>query len=64
MSDEKGEVKTVYKSLCLGGYTMGSIPSAVDVKDNKIVRVRPLHYDSKYTREDIKPWKFEKNGKT
>ena len=34
-------------------------PCAVDVKDGKIVRVRPLHYDWKYDFKDVNPWKFE-----
>jgi anaerobic selenocysteine-containing dehydrogenase len=36
----------------------------VDVKDGKIVRVRPFHYDWKYSKDSIKTWKMEKNGKT
>jgi hypothetical protein len=34
-------------------------PCAVDVKDGKIARVRPLHYDWKYDFKDVNPWKFE-----
>jgi molybdopterin guanine dinucleotide-containing S/N-oxide reductase-like protein len=63
-SDDKGKEKTVYKALGLGGFTMGGAPAEVDVKDDKIVRVRPLRYDLKYGREHIKPWKVQKNGKT
>lgn len=37
--------RTVIKSLSLGGVTTGGVPCAVDVKDGKIVRIRPLHYD-------------------
>jgi trimethylamine-N-oxide reductase (cytochrome c) len=36
----------------------------VDVKDGKIVRIRPLHYDWKYDRKNLNPWKFQRNGKT
>ncbi len=70
MSDKKGKLKalepvqTTIKALGLGGVSGGGAPCAVDVKDGKIVRVRPLHYDSKYTKEQIRPWKFERNGKT
>ncbi len=35
----------------------------VDVKDNKLVRFRPLHYDWKYNPKDFNPWKFEAQGK-
>ncbi|MBA7612951.1 Pyrogallol hydroxytransferase large subunit [subsurface metagenome] len=56
--------KTVIKALALGGLDRGGGPCAVDVKDGKIIRVRPLHYDWKYKKEDLNPWKFERNGKT
>jgi len=64
MPERKSNEKTVLKALSLAGYTAGGAPSAVDVKNDKIVRVRPLHYDSKYTRKQINPWKFQRNGKT
>jgi molybdopterin guanine dinucleotide-containing S/N-oxide reductase-like protein len=64
MSDEGAKEKTVYKALALGGLLSGGAPCAVDVKDDKIVRVRPLHFDSKYTREHINPWKLKRDGKT
>ena len=60
MSDGKDKEKTVYKSLSLCGYTGGGNPCAVDVKDGRITRVRPLHYDSKYTREQITPGNFRR----
>ncbi len=63
MSDEKSKEKTVYKALSLCGLDGGGAPCEVDVKDGKIVRVRPLHYDSQYTREEMNPWKFTRNGK-
>jgi molybdopterin guanine dinucleotide-containing S/N-oxide reductase-like protein len=56
--------KTFIKALGLCAHAMASSPSAVDVKNGKIVRIRPLHYDWKYTREEIKPWNIERNGKT
>ena len=56
--------KTVIKALALAGLDRGGAPCAVDVKDGKIIRVRPLHYDWKYDRKDLNPWKFERNGKT
>jgi molybdopterin guanine dinucleotide-containing S/N-oxide reductase-like protein len=56
--------KTFIKALGLCAFTVPSEPSLVDVKNGKIVRIRPLHYDWKYTREHIKPWKVERNGKS
>ena len=58
-----GETKTVYKSLGLCGFGLGSNSAAVDVKDGKIIRIRPLHYDEKYNIEDMRPWKITaRNG--
>ena len=64
MPDEISREKTVFRALGLAGYTAGGAPAAVDVKQDRIVRIRPLHYDSKYTRKEINPWKFQRNGKT
>jgi trimethylamine-N-oxide reductase (cytochrome c) len=36
----------------------------IDVKDGKIIRIRPFHYDWKYDRKDVKTWKYQRNGKT
>jgi len=38
--------------------------TVVDVKDGKIVRLRPLHYDWKYKPEEYGPWKIEARGKS
>ncbi|MBE0596436.1 MAG: molybdopterin-dependent oxidoreductase, partial [Desulfuromonadales bacterium] len=62
MSDTKGD-KTVYRSLGLGGFYGGGAQGMVDVKDGKILRVRPFRFDHKYDRNKIRTWKFEKNGK-
>lgn len=59
----KGE-RTVIKSLSLGGTQGGGVPCAVDVKDGRIVRVRPLHYDWKYNLKKSNLWRIRRNGKT
>lgn len=56
--------KTVLKSTALGGMLGGGAPAMVDVKDGKIVRVRPFHYDWKYEMKKFNPWQFKRNGKT
>src|SRR5665811_1819821 len=56
--------KTVLKALGLSGGIFGACPCCVDVKDGKIVRIRPLHWDEKYDPETFNAWKIEKNGKT
>ena len=33
--------------------------SVVDVKNGKIIRIRPLHYDWKYDQKEFNPWKME-----
>jgi trimethylamine-N-oxide reductase (cytochrome c) len=55
--------KTVIKSLAQCSFALFGEPAGVDVKDGKIVRIRPYHYDEKYTKEEINPWKIEKSGK-
>ncbi|MCX7911523.1 MAG: molybdopterin-dependent oxidoreductase [Dehalococcoidales bacterium] len=56
--------KTVIRALALGGLLGGGGECAVDVKDGKIVRIRPFHYDWKYDPESFRPWKVTRNGKT
>ena len=58
-----GTERTVIKSLGQCAFFRNSDPSVVHVKDGKIVRIRPLHFDEKYSKEEIKPWKIKKNGK-
>lgn len=55
--------KTVIKSLGQCSFTRNGDPTAIDVKDGKIVRIRPLNFLSEYSKDEIKPWKIEKNGK-
>jgi anaerobic selenocysteine-containing dehydrogenase len=61
-SQNQGE-QTYIKAMGLAGPPGGGVPTAVDVKDGKIIRVRPLHFDWKYSKEHIKPWQFQKDGK-
>ncbi len=69
MSDGRGKKvdvkpdKTVIKALALGGLLGGGGECAVDVKDGKVVRIRPFHYDWKYKPEQFRPWKITRNGK-
>ena len=56
--------KTVLKSLGLSGGIYGAVPCGVDVKDGKVVRIRPLHFDQSYDPATFNAWKIEKNGKT
>ena len=55
--------KTFLRALGLGGVVGGGAPCAVDTKDGKIVRIRPLHFDWKYDKSHFKPWRLEARGK-
>jgi len=56
------QVETFVKGIAWLG-ERGFNASAVDVKNGKIVRIRPLHYDWKYNPEQYKPWRMEARGK-
>jgi anaerobic selenocysteine-containing dehydrogenase len=56
--------KTMMKALALGGLLGGGGECAVDVKDGKVIRIRPFHYDWKYDKKTLNPWKMKRNGKT
>ena len=63
MNPVKTKDKTVLRSLGLGGYFGGGAEGMVDVKDGKIVRVRPMRYGWKYKKEEVRQWAIERNGK-
>jgi molybdopterin guanine dinucleotide-containing S/N-oxide reductase-like protein len=51
--------RTVVKGLSGGGVTEDSNCVQVDVKNGKIIRIRPFHFDWKYDR---KPWQIKARG--
>jgi molybdopterin guanine dinucleotide-containing S/N-oxide reductase-like protein len=53
------EEKTVVKGLSGGGVTEDANTVQVDVKNGKIIRIRPFHFDWRYER---KPWQFKARG--
>ena len=55
---------TVIKAFAMPSAAMNGSPSAVDVKDGKVIRIRSFYYDSKYTREEIQPFEVKARGKT
>ncbi len=59
--NEEREI-TAVKCLSLLGVS-GGTPCAVDSRGGKVIRIRPLHFDSKYDRKQINPWKIEARGK-
>jgi molybdopterin guanine dinucleotide-containing S/N-oxide reductase-like protein len=60
----QAEEKTFIKSTGYSAMAIGSHVAAVDVKDGRIVRIRPLPYEWKYNSEEFRPWKIEARGKT
>ena len=56
--------KSVIKPLGFCGSGATSDPGRVDVKDGKIVRIRPLHYSERYTREELNYYEIKKGEKT
>ena len=54
--------KSVVKGLGFCAISAEANSSVIDVKDGKIIRIRPLHYDWKYKPEHYNPWKMERNG--
>lgn len=62
MGDSK--IKTYIKGLGFCGFGAGANTAEVDVKDGKVLRIRPMRYDKKYTKEELNAWKLEAKGKT
>lgn len=60
---EAKDYKTFVKGMGFCSFGVGSNAAAVDVKDGKIIRTRPLHYDWKYKPEEFNPWTIEARGK-
>ena len=60
---ENKEITRV-RSIGFLGIPGGGVAGAVDVKDGKIVRIRPLHYDWKFDWGKMNPWKLKRNGKS
>jgi len=56
---------SVLRGTGLGNFGRDSTPVRVDVKDGKIVRIRPMHYDQEgYGADYLKPWSITINGAT
>jgi molybdopterin guanine dinucleotide-containing S/N-oxide reductase-like protein len=69
MAHEQGPHIAAGERSCLKGLSFISSPSSgdantsvVDVRDGRILRIRPLHFDWKYNREDFNPWRMAAHG--
>ncbi|MBW1799922.1 MAG: molybdopterin-dependent oxidoreductase [Deltaproteobacteria bacterium] len=56
--------KTFVRGLGFCAFASNSNVTEVDVKDGKLLRIRPLHYDREYNPEQFRPWKIEARGKS
>ncbi|MEG0504988.1 MAG: molybdopterin-dependent oxidoreductase, partial [Raoultibacter sp.] len=58
--------KPIIKGLGFDSFGLGSLACTVDIdeENDKIIRIRPFHFDEKYTPEDLNAWKIEARGKT
>ena len=59
---DAGNVKSIVKGLGLSDFGGNGNPAVIDVKNGKIVRIRPLHYDWKYNPNEFNPWKMKARG--
>ena len=48
--------KSIARDMCFVGTPAGGNTCMVDVKDGKVLRIRPLRYFERYTRDEVKPW--------
>jgi len=64
--ENHGKATAGEKSICKGlgfcSVSSDANSSVIDIKNGKIIRIRPLHYDWKYKPEEFNPWKIEARG--
>jgi len=56
MTEESRQERTLIRDISFCGVANGANACMVDVKDDKIVRIRPMHYDWKYRRDELQTW--------
>ncbi len=56
--------RTIVSNLSWCGNPVGSNACMVDVKDGKMLRIRPARYYEQYTKEQVKPWVMHARGST
>ena len=54
---------TVYRGIAWSAFACSANTACVDVKDGKVLRIRPLHYDDVASVEERRPWRIEARGK-
>jgi len=53
-TEKPGIEQSIVKGLGLNDFASNGNPSVIDVKDGKLVRIRPLHFDWKYDKKSLK----------
>jgi len=61
LGQEDGE-KSCVKALGFNGNVRDANAIVADVKNGRLTRIRPLHYDWQYRPEEFMPWKIEARG--
>ena len=56
--------KTIVRDISWCGVFNGANACMVDVKDGKMLRIRPARYYEQYTKEEVRPWVMHARGKT
>jgi hypothetical protein len=64
LKQESAQEKTFVKGLGFISQSADGNVTAVEVKDGKIIRLRPLYYGSKYKPEEYGPWDIKARGKS
>ena len=56
----------IVKGLGFDSFGLGSNACTVDIdkSNDKIIRIRPFHFDEHQTPEELNAWKIEARGKT
>jgi anaerobic selenocysteine-containing dehydrogenase len=63
--NENDQEKSFLKGLSFIASSSGDAnTSVVDVKNGRIVRIRPLHFDWKYDKKSFNPWRMTARGQT
>ncbi len=58
------EEVSVIRGASFSGFGRDGVPCRVEVKNGKIVRIRPIRYDEEgFGKDYMKPWKLEVKGK-
>jgi molybdopterin guanine dinucleotide-containing S/N-oxide reductase-like protein len=64
MTQGDGQEKTLIRDISFCGVANGANACMVDVEDGRILRIRPMHYDWKYSAAEIGHWTMKARGKT